>query len=37
VERINALGMPCLVVKEGGYDIATLDENTSRFFAGITA
>jgi hypothetical protein len=36
-QRIKALGIPCVVVQEGGYDIATLDENASRFFAGMTA
>lgn len=33
--RIRALGLPCVVVQEGGYDIATLDENASRFFKGL--
>ena len=36
-QRINALGLPCVVVQEGGYDIATLDENAARFFDGLTA
>lgn len=33
--RIRALSLPCVVVQEGGYDIATLDENASRFFKGL--
>ncbi|MBD9655253.1 histone deacetylase family protein [Pseudomonas sp. PDM12] len=33
--RIRALGLPCVVVQEGGYDIATLDENAARFFKGL--
>ncbi|MBD8573055.1 histone deacetylase family protein [Pseudomonas syringae] len=36
-QRIKALGVPCVVVQEGGYDIATLDENARRFFDGLTA
>lgn len=36
-QRIKALGLPCVVVQEGGYDIATLDENAARFFTGMTA
>ncbi|WP_321848114.1 histone deacetylase family protein [Pseudomonas paraveronii] len=35
-QRIKDLGLPCVVVQEGGYDIATLDENASRFFNGIS-
>ncbi|MEX5624092.1 histone deacetylase family protein, partial [Pseudomonas syringae] len=34
---IKALGLPCVVVQEGGYYIATLDEKASSFFAGMTA
>ncbi|WNW14009.1 histone deacetylase family protein [Pseudomonas sp. DTU_2021_1001937_2_SI_NGA_ILE_001] len=34
-ERIRALGLPCVIVQEGGYDIATLDENAQRFFKGL--
>ncbi|UCJ18878.1 histone deacetylase family protein [Pseudomonas sp. MM211] len=33
--RIRAFGLPCVVVQEGGYDIATLDENASQFFKGL--
>lgn len=36
-QRIKALDLPCVVIQEGGYDIATLDENASRFFAGMAA
>lgn len=33
---VKSLGLPVLVVQEGGYDIATLDQNLKRFFDGIT-
>ena len=36
-QRIKALGVPCVVIQEGGYDIATLTENATRFFDGLTA
>jgi acetoin utilization deacetylase AcuC-like enzyme len=29
------LGLPVLVVQEGGYDLKTLDENTRQFFTGL--
>ncbi|KTT35742.1 acetylpolyamine aminohydrolase [Pseudomonas oryzihabitans] len=35
-QRIRALELPCVVVQEGGYDIATLEENARRFFEGLT-
>jgi acetoin utilization deacetylase AcuC-like enzyme len=28
------MGLPTVIVQEGGYDIATLDENAQRFFRG---
>ena len=34
-QRIRALGMPCVIVQEGGYDLATHNENASRFFKGL--
>lgn len=36
-ERIRALGLPCVIVQEGGYHIETLDENARRFFNGFAA
>ncbi|GGJ78403.1 histone deacetylase family protein [Pseudomonas matsuisoli] len=33
-ERIRAMNLPSVIIQEGGYDIATLDENAQRFFRG---
>jgi acetoin utilization deacetylase AcuC-like enzyme len=32
---VKSLGLPVLVVQEGGYDISTLDQNLNRFFSGV--
>lgn len=34
-ERVAALGLPTLVVQEGGYHLDTLAENTRQFFSGL--
>ena len=33
-ERIKALGLPTVIVQEGGYDLETLSDNAERFFRG---
>jgi acetoin utilization deacetylase AcuC-like enzyme len=33
--RIRQLGLPTLVVQEGGYDLDTLSENVRQFFKGL--
>ena len=35
--RVASLGLPTLVVQEGGYDLQTLPSNATAFFAGLTA
>ncbi len=36
-ELVAALGLPTVVVQEGGYDLATLGENTKRFLLGLAS
>jgi acetoin utilization deacetylase AcuC-like enzyme len=31
-ERIRSLGLPCLIVQEGGYHLASLEDNARAFF-----
>jgi acetoin utilization deacetylase AcuC-like enzyme len=31
-ERIRSLGLPCLIVQEGGYHLESLEENARAFF-----
>lgn len=33
-ERIGALGLPCVIVQEGGYHLDTLAQNAQQFFEG---
>jgi acetoin utilization deacetylase AcuC-like enzyme len=33
-ERIRGLGLPCVIVQEGGYHLETLDSNAQAFFSG---
>jgi len=35
--RIRALGLPCVIVQEGGYHLETLDSNAQAFFGAPTA
>jgi acetoin utilization deacetylase AcuC-like enzyme len=32
-ERIRSLGVPCLIVQEGGYHLESLEDNARAFFA----
>ncbi|MFA2535733.1 histone deacetylase family protein, partial [Pseudomonas chlororaphis subsp. aurantiaca] len=32
-ERIRSLGLPCLIVQEGGYHLESLEDNARAFFA----
>lgn len=34
-EQVGGLGLPTLVVQEGGYDLESLGENTRQFFTGL--
>lgn len=36
-ERIRAMGLPCVVIQEGGYHIETLSANAQAFFGGMGA
>jgi acetoin utilization deacetylase AcuC-like enzyme len=31
-ERIRGLGLPCLIVQEGGYHLESLEDNARAFF-----
>jgi acetoin utilization deacetylase AcuC-like enzyme len=31
-ERIRSLGLPCLIVQEGGYHLESLEDNAKAFF-----
>lgn len=31
-ERIRSLGLPCLIVQEGGYHLESLEDNARAFF-----
>jgi acetoin utilization deacetylase AcuC-like enzyme len=33
-ERIRSLGLPCLIVQEGGYHLESLEDNARAFFVG---
>jgi acetoin utilization deacetylase AcuC-like enzyme len=33
-ERIRSLGLPCLIVQEGGYHLESLEDNARAFFQG---
>ena len=33
-ECIRQLGLPCVIVQEGGYNLETLDSNAQAFFSG---
>jgi acetoin utilization deacetylase AcuC-like enzyme len=33
-ERIRSLGLPCLIVQEGGYHLESLEDNAQAFFVG---
>ena len=35
--RIRALGLPCVIVQEGGYHLETLDSNAQAFFGAPAA
>lgn len=32
-ERVRSLGLPCLIVQEGGYHLESLEDNARAFFA----
>ena len=36
-ERIRSLGLPCLIVQEGGYHLESLEDNARAFFANSEA
>jgi acetoin utilization deacetylase AcuC-like enzyme len=33
-ERVRSLGLPCLIVQEGGYHLESLEDNARAFFVG---
>ncbi|RZA13770.1 MAG: histone deacetylase family protein, partial [Proteobacteria bacterium] len=33
-ERVRSLGLPCVIVQEGGYHLESLEDNARAFFVG---